>query len=150
MKVLIIEDEFDKREKIRSHLISLLKDKVEIIECESLRSGLKKIIMDSDFDLILLDMSMPNFDTTEAESGEAQPESFAGREIMAQMQLRGIFIPVLVITQYRSFEKGTVSFDDLLNQFKDKYFDFFLGAIYYNSATEGWKKDLSDYIAKLS
>lgn len=150
MKILIVEDDFDKREKIKIHLNHILGDKAEIVECASLRSGLKTIILNKDFDLILLDMSMPNFDMSDDKPGEGEPESFAGREIMAQMRLRGISIPVVVITQYKSFEKGTVTLEELLDQFKDKYAEFFIGAIYYNSAIEGWKRDLSECISRIS
>lgn len=146
MKILIVEDEFDKREKIKTHIHQILGEMAVIVECESLRSGLSKIVVEGGFDLILLDMSMPNFDISDDATDGGKPESFAGREIMAQMKLRGICTPVIVITQYRSFEKGTVTLDGLLEQFKEKYSDFFMGAIYYNSAIEGWKKELTYYI----
>lgn len=149
MKILIVEDDFDKREKIRFHVESELGLEVEIIECESLRSGLKTIIEGSHFDLILLDMSMPSFDTSDVEPGGGEPESFAGREIMAQMRLRKIFFPVVVITQYKSFEQGTVDLEQLIDEFSSQFKDFFRGFIYYNSAIEGWKKQLSEHLKSL-
>lgn len=150
MKILIVEDEYGKREDIKAHINDVLDHKAIISECESLRSGLKKIVTEGGFDLILLDMSMPNFDIDDGNPSGEQPESFAGREIMAQMKLRNIKSPVVVITQYKSFEKGTVSLDELISQFKEKYHDFFWGAIYYNSAIEGWKRDLTEYINRIS
>ncbi|MGM8062689.1 hypothetical protein [Vogesella indigofera] len=146
MKILIIEDEFDKREKIKGHLVEILGDQLFVVERDSLRSAFKAIVTEPDYDLILLDMSMPSFDVTSDEPAGGPPESFAGREIMAQMKLRGINIPVVVITQYKLFEGGEVSLDELILQFETKFSDFFQGAIYYNSAIEGWKRELKQKV----
>lgn len=150
MKILIVEDDFDKRERIRSHVISSLSTDVEVIEAESLRSGLKALINSATgFDLVLLDMSMPGFDITADERFGGEPESFAGEEIMAQMKLRGLNSPVVIITQYKSFAKGAVGLDDLEREFSRLYSEFFKGVIYYNSALERWKMDLSNHLVKL-
>lgn len=90
-------------------------------------------------------MSMPSFDLTD-EFGSEDPESFAGIEIMSQMKLREINVPVLVVTQYKSFEKGSVSLEDLIEKMTSEFKPFFKGTIYYDSLLEGWKKQLSDYL----
>ncbi len=145
MRILIIEDEHDKREKIKKQVEVLIGTEAVIEERESLRGGLKAILSLSDLDLILLDMSMPSFDLTD-EFGSEYPESFAGIEIMSQMKLREINVPVLVVTQYKSFEKGSVSLEDLIEKMTKEFKPFFKGTIYYDSILEGWKKQLSDYL----
>ncbi|MHA0972477.1 response regulator [Citrobacter freundii] len=145
MRILIIEDEHDKREKIKKQVEVLIGTEAVIEERESLRGGLKAILSLSDLDLILLDMSMPSFDLTD-EFGSEDPESFAGIEIMSQMKLREINVPVLVVTQYKSFEKGSVSLEDLIEKMTSEFKPFFKGTIYYDSLLEGWKKQLSDYL----
>ena len=145
MRILIIEDEHDKREKIKKQVEVLIGTEAVIEERESLRGGLKAILSLSDLDLILLDMSMPSFDLTD-EFGSEDPESFAGIEIMSQMKLREINVPVLVVTQYKSFEKGSVSLEDLIEKMTSEFKPFFKGTIYYDSILEGWKKQLSDYL----
>lgn len=146
MKILIIEDEFDKREKIKAHLKSFLGNQLKVVESDSLRSAFKAVITESDLDLILLDMSMPSFDATVDEPGGGPPESFAGQEIMAQMKLRDINVPVIVMTQYKLFERGSISLDELVIDFERQFSNFFRGAIYYNSAIEGWKNELTQKI----
>lgn len=146
MRILIIEDEFDKREKIKAHLSVILGDRLSVIESDSLRSAFKTIVTDPRLDLILLDMSMPSFDVSADEPSGGPPESFAGREIMAQMKLRGINVPVVVMTQYKLFEGGSVSLDELVLEFESRFSNFFRGAIYYNSAIEGWKSELTQKI----
>ncbi|MCQ4313902.1 response regulator [Pseudomonas stutzeri] len=150
MKILIVEDEFDKREKIISFLKSDLgQDCVEIIEAESLRSGLRMLITNSDIDIVLLDMSMPGYDVTTDEPGGGDPESYAGKELMSQMRLRNIKVPVVVITQYKKFKKENISLDELTQEFEEQFPEFFWGTIHFSSAIEGWKKSLSDYLNKI-
>lgn len=144
-RILLVEDDSDKREKISSFVQSVLAYKVELVEAESLRSGWKAIVRDGRFDLILLDMSMPGFDS-ETEAGGGDPESFAGAEIMAQMSLRKIAIPVIVVTQYNTFDNGAVSLDELVKGFEASYPEFFLGYIYYSSALDSWKSELERFI----
>ncbi|EMU1611576.1 response regulator [Escherichia coli] len=147
MKILLIDDEHDKREKIRSQVELILGSRAVITERESLRGGLKAILTMNDLDLILLDMSMPSFDLTDQFSSE-DPESFAGIEIMSQMKLRDVNFPVLVVTQYKSFEKGSVSLEDLIEKMSNEFKPFFKGTIYYDSLLDGWKKQLADYLEK--
>lgn len=150
MKILIVEDELDKREKIINFLkADLGKDSVEIIEAESLRSGLRALIKNSDIDIVLLDMSMPGYDVTTDEPGGGDPESYAGKELMSQMRLRNIKIPVIVITQYKKFKKENISLEELTQEFEEQFPDFFWGTIHFSSAIEGWKKTLSDHLKKL-
>lgn len=148
MKILIVEDEFDKREKICSFLNSQYIGSVEIVECESLRSGLRAVTVSKDVDFILLDMSMPGFDITDDEPGGGEPESYAGKELMAQMRLRNIKIPVIVITQYKNFDKGAKSLEDLTAEFSLAFPEIFIGAVYFNSAIEGWQRELLFYLNK--
>ncbi len=150
MKILIVEDDFDKRNKIKDFIFSSIKENIIVEEKESLRSGLQAVVQGQGYDLLLLDMSMPSFDVGSSEPGGGTPESFAGRELMSQMKLRDIKIPVIVITQYDSFEEGTVSLDDLASDFRTEFGDFFLGTVYYNSAVDGWKKELSEFLKILN
>ncbi len=150
MKVLIVEDEFDKREKITSYLYSVFESsQLEIVESESLRSGLKTLLQVSDIDVVLLDMSMPGFDITSDEPGGGEPESYAGKELMSQMRLRNIKVPVIVITQYKKFKKENISLEELTEEFQTQFPDFFMGTIHFSSAVEGWKKSLLDYLKKV-
>ncbi|HHQ4895930.1 TPA: hypothetical protein ACSP31_003991, partial [Aeromonas veronii] len=112
-----------------------------IIVCQSLRSGLRAL-MSSTYDLIFLDMSMPNFDPSSDDPLGGTPESFAGKEFLAQMKLRGEKIPVVIITQYQTFEEGQVDLTSIDSFLKSTYSGFYLGAIYYSSADKEWEINL--------
>lgn len=142
MRILLVEDDVDKRDRIRNHLSTQCAEPLEFVVAESLHSGLKRLTDKSGYDLIVLDMSMPNYDVSMDEPSGGTPESFAGRSFLSQMKLRGICIPVVVLTQYDSFADGTVSLEDLDEEFKSKFDVFYLGSVYYHAATEMWKADL--------
>ncbi|MBT3381704.1 MAG: response regulator [Lentisphaerae bacterium] len=142
MRVLLVEDQPEKREQIRSFVFEAMAPDAEILDATSLRMALRHTVDCARFDLILLDMSMPNFDGTPQDPLGRSPESFAGKEFLEQMRLRSIVAPVIVITQYSAFEGGTVTLDSLAKEFQNQYGDFYLGAVYYNSASDAWKQHL--------
>ncbi|MEX6282189.1 response regulator [Providencia hangzhouensis] len=140
MKVLIVEDQPEKNENIKKFLLDNF-EHFSISTSDSLRKALREIVSNQSYDLILLDMSMPAFDPSESYFGDS-PESYAGQELMEQMKLRGIRMPVIVVTQYSSFEGGEVALDGLSSKFSLDYGDFYLGYVYYTSANNNWQKDL--------
>lgn len=145
MKILLVEDQPDKKEAIKKFVLLKLSKECEIVEKGSLRGALKEVYDDNNYDLVLLDMSMPNFDSENDGYDDNIPESFAGKQMLEQMELRNIKIPVIVITQYSSFEGGAVSLDELSNNFASKYSDFYLGSIYFNSGEdEKWQTKFLD------
>ena len=146
MKILIVEDDYDKKKYVTGYLYEILGNETIIVEKESLRSGLMELILDQDFDFIILDMSLPNFDISEEEPGGGTPESFAGKEFMEQMNLREIFCPVIILTQYSSFERGRVSLEELRTEFETNYGNFYFGTVYYNALTDTWKNELAEMI----
>ena len=146
MRVLLVEDQQEKREQIKEFIKDEGGGDFEITVRESLRGALKEIVLCSQYDLILLDMSMPNFDPASDNPADCSPESFAGQELLEQMKLRDIGIPVIIITQYATFEGGAVTLEDLKEKFSCEYSNFYLGSVYFNSPLDTWKKELLDLL----
>ncbi len=143
MRILIVEDQDEKSEKIKRFCqVKFGKDVVVEIK-RSLRSGLKEVITTNRFDLIFLDMSMPNFDPSADDPLGGSPESFAGLEFVSQLKLRGLFYPIVVITQYRTFEKGKITLESIDSQLNSDYAEYYLGSIYYSSADKEWETGLT-------
>jgi len=150
MRILLVEDDVGKRADLRFQLEESLKQRgkdCHIEERESLRSAWRTLCRES-FDLLILDMSLPSSDTSD-DSALNEPESFAGREILDQMRLRADYTPVIVVTQYRTFERGTVSLEELVAGFFERYAPFFRGYIYYSSSSANWRKQLDAYILEI-
>lgn len=149
MQILLIEDDNDKSAKIRSYLQEEYINLTEIIEKKSFHSGLKELIERGlTYDIVLMDMSMPNFDISAEEPAGGSHENFAGRDLLSQMKLRMINIPVLIVTQYDTFgvSFNKLSLDELKKQLDQTYLPIYKGTIYYNSAQDSWKKELKTHI----
>jgi CheY-like chemotaxis protein len=150
MNVLIVEDDPDKKQSIVEYLESL-EIEMSITDKESINSGLRELLFRSDISLIILDMSMSIDNITNEDPEGGGHENFAGKMFLEQMFLRGIKIPVIVVSQFGSFGKGLnkISLPLLDKELQEKHPDFYLGAIYYNSALDEWKSKLKDIIMKV-
>lgn len=147
MKILIIEDQPEKAHDINKYIFSMAPSgSLEIVIKESLRDGLMYVVTNNEINLIILDMSMPNFTTQPGASRGAEPVSFAGFELMKQMKIREIFIPTIVVTQYAIFEKDNVTLKDLDVKFKQMFEELYVGSVYYSSASDDWKEELNKLI----
>lgn len=148
MNVLIIEDDENKRNQICCFIQDRFSDPT-ICVAKSLHSGLKGII-NGDYDLILLDMTLPTFDINVDEHG-GRPRAYGGKEILSQMNRRGIVVPVVVVTQFDRFGQGIdlITLNELNRQLHTAYPNTYMGAVYYNAALEGWKDTLYKLIVNI-
>ncbi|MCS1349956.1 hypothetical protein NX039_23330, partial [Escherichia coli] len=140
IKLLIIEDDLYKSNAISEYL----RDELNInnITCrESLSSGVFEVLDNPDYDLILLDMSMSTYDISDKDPVGGIPESFAGEDFLAQMELLGYKIPILVVTQYDTFGAGDDSFPlkILDNTLSKKHPEIYKGSIFFRSISNEWK-----------
>lgn len=148
MNILLIEDDDEKLMKI-THFVEENFTNSKVSSARSYASGLRKIIsLKSTTNIILMDMSMPSYDIAEHEPGGGTPEHFAGRDLLAQMKLRKINIPTIIVTMFDSFgEKGSEkSLSQLTKELKSEYAPPFVGLVYYDSRQEGWQSELKQII----
>ncbi|WP_185734451.1 hypothetical protein [Burkholderia sp. Bp9031] len=88
-------------------------------------------------------------DASDSASTFEEHEGFAGKELLAQMKLRDISMPVVVITQYKAFAKGTVDLRELTAECAREFPGIFQGAIYYSTSVESWKRELFEIINRI-
>lgn len=150
MNILIVEDDDQKYKHISSFLIESCEIKIKITRNKSLHSALDSITSNI-FDLILLDMTLPTFDISVHEDG-GRPQARAGREVLRQMKRRNINFPVIVITQFDVFGVGKdeITLDELNLQLMNSHHGTYLGAIYYSTYSDKWKKDLIDFLVGIN
>lgn len=149
MNILLIEDDDEKLKNIKEFLVEEYPG-CEIFIARSFASGLRLVISKkSDAKIILMDMSMPSFDVSENEPSGGTPEGFAGRELLAQMKLRAINIPTIVVTMFDSFgEKANrISLEQLTQELRVQYSPPFSDLVYYDSRQEGWRTSLRESIS---
>lgn len=149
MKVLIIEDDPHKLSSIRSFLMTNFPF-LSLFEKVSYQSGLLAMLRDN-FDLIILDMQLPNYDIKSGEDGY-KPRPMAGRDILREIKRKKILTQVLIITQYESFgEYGKLeSVKDWDAKFAHEFHGIYLQTIQYKVGSDSWKDLLNQQINMLS
>jgi CheY-like chemotaxis protein len=137
MNILIVEDNANKLRQIKE-LLKELYPQCGMEEAFSFKGGLKKIY-ENRWDFIILDMSLPTYDITHTESG-GDKKPVAGKNIMKHMINRKIIIPVIVITQFESFDDDRISLESLNKEFEEKFQELWRGTIFYGD--DDWRLEL--------
>ena len=147
MNILVIEDNQLKRDKLCDFLSANFS--VELTEAASYNSGLKALL-DRDFDLLVLDMSMPTFDRTAATNG-GRFRDLGGKEIAIRLKKQGRLIPFVVVTGYSDFsvnaENLSISqIDEILKTLGDDY----KGCVFFDAVESVWKEQLMEIIRRMA
>jgi CheY-like chemotaxis protein len=147
MKILLIEDDEEKAEMLFTFVCAEFPGSI-VETAKSFNAGLRALIRPGAADVLLLDMSMPNFNATLDDPGGGAHEHFAGRDILAQMKLRAIDVPTIVITMFDLFgeQPNKMSYGQLEDELRKNFAPTFRGMVYYNSGQEGWKNSLKSLI----
>ena len=141
MRILLVEDDEDKRDQLRTFLSN--EHSNIVIEAKSYQSGLKKIISE-EYNLIVLDMTMPTFDVTPIEGG-GRPQPFGGRELLQQMTRRGIKTQTIIVTQFDHFGQGdeVMTIEELDTKLQSAFPYNYIGIIPYSITYSGWKDNFN-------
>lgn len=144
MKILIIEDDELKYQHLDKFITSQF-SKSTVTWRKSYQSGLTEI-MNTEYDLVLLDMSMHVYEKT-AQEGGGSFETYAGRLILSEIDINDIQTKVIVVTGYDVYGDGktlkTLK-DELRNDFGDSYLD----TVYFVSKEDKWKKEIIQLLHK--
>lgn len=144
MNVLIVEDDENKGEQ----LTTFLRNHFAVGElhiARSLQSGLKRIKAQRP-DIILLDMTLPNYDTSPEEPG-GTTHLLGCRECVRQMERFDLAIPTIVVTQFETFgNPPDMGLDQLDAELKVNYHKIYYGAVYYHASINDWKIHLTRLI----
>lgn len=139
MKILLVEDDENKGIQLSNYIREAFP--VVHIQLErSLQSGIRRIRKELP-DIVLLDMTLPNYDIAPDEPG-GDPQIFGGRDFLDQMDRLEIVVPVIVITQYETFGKPPKSLPQLDEELRASYSSSYRGAIYYHASIHEWKEQL--------
>lgn len=142
MKILFIEDNPQKLKQVCDFLEQQYEN-IELTIRKSYNSGLRELIKNNSYSLILLDMSLPNYDIEPGESG-GDFEKYAGKFLLSEMYRRDITTNVLIITMYLNYVD-----EEFTTELKDN-FPNYLGVVYYNvKEPDGWKNELKEKIDNL-
>lgn len=147
MKILLVEDDEEKRQQL-SHFAQHELG-ADVTEARSRQSGVNALLREP-FDLIILDMTMPTYDVTPTEDG-GRPQAYAGRDILQQMERRGIATKAVVVTQFDRFGQAEdeITLQVLDAQLEAAFPATYVGAVYYNVGYAGWREALRTVVQQL-
>lgn len=146
MKILFIEDEIVKQKDILKYLNEeLLQKDVEV--AHSLMGGMLAL-RKGDYQMVLLDMSLPLYDLNGEDEGINEFEAFGGIEILDEIERKELPLKVLIITAFDVIEDDTkkIHLEQLDQQMKENYSEIYLGCIHYDQSSLEWKAELKKYI----
>lgn len=143
MKILIVEDGEYKVDRVSN----FIKDNFENSECKVARSysSANKEIVESTYDLIILDMSLPTFDKING-TGGGEFRDYGGMDIARQIKRRKIKSDFIFLTQHESFDKNE-TIEDIHNKSLKTYDERYKGSIFYEHSGYEWKEKLERIIS---
>ncbi|AZI26673.1 hypothetical protein EA772_15470 [Pedobacter sp. G11] len=143
-KILFVEDDDNKIKEILGYLrtgdVKLPKHVIEVKK--SYQTGLNAIL-ENQYDLILLDMSMYTFDKTANETG-GEFMQFAGEDILKEMIWNDIITKTIIVTQYDIIGERTLT--ELKESWQQEYAEVYLGTVFYSVDETNWEIDLTNLL----
>ncbi|SEJ60674.1 hypothetical protein SAMN05660742_111155 [Propionispira arboris] len=149
MKILYIEDELDKANQVKMAITNYLND-VDVCIKMSYTTGIIAIKKNC-YDVILIDMSLPLYDVKYDSDEDNDFETFAGIDIMKEMDRIGNKTAVIVITAFDVLGKNDkqVNIKQLDKDIKNEFGNQYLGIVQYDSSSLEWHQILINYIKKV-
>lgn len=177
MNILIVEDGKDKRHNIKKAIQRIKKaENCNIEVAKTYFSAKNKIILlKKNYDLIILDMFLPDAKDDEERKG------LAGKDLIFDIMSAEIKIPILVVTQYTEYtnklkknERGereiphmmeNLFYGKIIEKDKNRWYDctyykglheylqaeapIYLGIIFYSNQSRDWENNLKYFLNKL-
>lgn len=142
MRILIVEDDENKSVQL-DRFVRETYPNAALKAVRSLQAGVRSVRAEA-FDLILLDMTLPNYEAGPDEPGGGTTHSFGGKEFLKQMDRFDVHSPVVVVTQFETFGKQPQSLNlaELDAQLRSEHAATYLGSIYYHASIGGWRDAL--------
>lgn len=146
MKVLIVEDDENKSREIEA-VVSARADITSVTLTRSLHGG-RRVLKSDAFDVVILDMTLPNYDASADEPGGGSVHSFGGQKLLRYMARLELATPVVVVTQFELFigDDGPMDIHELDSQLESSFAPAYLGIVYYHASLSRWRLDLGRFL----
>jgi CheY-like chemotaxis protein len=149
VRILIADDSDLKINELKSFFHSndfyLKEFFVEVTK--SFKTTVNKLIVD-DFDLVLLDMTMPTTERSSSKKG-VKTRTLAGKDVLTTLKYNEIKgLKCVIFSQFSEFggKGNVVSLDDIYQVFLSSFPDLVIGCVQYNTASLLWRKELNKLI----
>ena len=146
-KILFVEDDQKKIDDVKAHFSS--RTNFELSIRGSYQSGLR-LLLKEDFDLLLLDMSLPMWDN-EQTSTVGSFKKFGGYMLLNEIVRKNRPLSTIVFTMFDDFGESdnSLSLKELDGHLVKDFGEIYLGAVFYSSKADVWQEELDVLINKL-
>lgn len=146
---LIVEDDQFKMEGIRSYLIDLFKDRIEISECQALASA-TALLAKQEYNLAIIDMSIHSHEP-EAGAGSPFPLSSGGLDVLFEIVYSQSGTHCIILTQYPDIDIETLPIPVNLakKEILEKFDIEVAGCVRYLENDNQWKEEIKFILEQL-
>lgn len=143
--VLLVEDDENKRSQVLG-LMATRFPELSVTTAGSLMSGVRAAKAATP-DLVLLDMTLPNYDLSDGETGGGM-HAFGGVEFLKQVRRLRLRTKVIVVTQFETFGQppNVKDLPELDAEMRAAFDPIYRGAVYYHASLEDWSDSLATLI----
>lgn len=146
--ILIVEDDEPKLKAILA-LLNEIFSNPKIISAKSLSTALKSISQNQ-FDICIIDMSLPAYDFDKDITGGGQPQDFGGRDILRFLEDLAPNTKAVILTQYEEFKSkgfyGPEKLENIADELKIEFGGLLLDVIYYSGQRGNWREKIKSLI----
>lgn len=142
MRVLLVEDDRVKAARISEFVESL--DFIYDVHVEhAYKSGCVAAV-EEEYDLMLLDMTMPMFEKGHSRDSSGKTLVYGGIKLLRELCRKGYQKPAIFVTQFESFGEGRQekNLEQLRSDLNDNFGSVCLGLVFYGAAEDDWKHQL--------
>ena len=139
--VIIIEDDPFKT-KLIIDFLKVTYPEILITAKNSYNSGVRALL-NSNFDLLILDMSMPTFSEDFYDS-EKSFEKFAGIMILKELKRKNKLLPTVLFTMFDDFGSRdySMSLGQVSETINEEFSPHYWGSVYFESSSNNWMTQL--------
>ena len=149
MTILLVEDEIRKEASITNYLQDILQNSTISI-AKSVTSAII-CVRQHKYDFIILDMSLPLFDSTDlSHSDNNEFDTFGGNAVLDEIDRLQLPCKVVLITAFDTLGDGEnqISLSEVTIKLKEDYPDNYVGSVFYNVSSLTWKQELNRLLSK--
>lgn len=145
-RLLLVEDDEPKLNQLQSFLESQF-PQFKTSVARSLNAACR-LIDSTDFDLILLDMSLPTFDGGKTVGASGRQQTLGGRDLLRYLWELEISTPVHVVTGFKDFpgEVTVILLDELHLELRAEFPENYCGHVYFRHNNDHWKVALTSIL----
>lgn len=149
MRTLFVEDNPRKRE----HLLSFYEAEFgqdTVRYATALISGLR-LAREFEPNLIILDMTLPNYSTEESKGAPAELLPFAGKEFVMRIHRMGFPTRIVIVSMFETFgiAPRLITLSSLDEELKSRYPRIYTRAVHYSPSDVDWQIGIKEARAGL-